>query len=175
MNATAPEQIHRFEAAGLGKAPFRFIGVETNSDRAALNREAESNGLMFTTNYCTSCDFCGMAINDAYRLQSADGNRFKVGCECVKKTGDAGIVRQIDETRKRLAREKRHAREAARIVEGKAWIVANRARLEATPHPDKQRAARGDTLASMLDWFFTHAGTTGRLGALRAAKKILGE
>ncbi len=69
---------HIFEAAGLGLAPFRFVGIETDADRAAVQREREASGMCFTTNHCTSCDYCSQAIRNAYVIQSADGKRFKV-------------------------------------------------------------------------------------------------
>lgn len=108
-----PEHTHVFELAGLGKAPFHFIGFEDDSDRERINNERKEQGLTYTTNNCTSCNYCGTAIHDAYVIESSDGRRFKVGCECVKKTGDRGLMKRVaDEvrkvrTRKTLARRAR--------------------------------------------------------------------
>ena len=38
----------------------------------------------------------GTAIANVFWIKSACGNRFKVGCDCVEKTGDAGLKRVIN-------------------------------------------------------------------------------
>ncbi len=75
--------MHIFERAGLGAAPFRCVGfteiVFTMPDG--------------TTKAGGSCDYCGTGIRDAYWIMGRDGKKFKVGCDCVEKTGDAGLIR----------------------------------------------------------------------------------
>lgn len=165
---------HVFEKAGLGKAPYRYLGITTTSDRAALNAEAKANGEMYTTNYCTCCDYCYTAINDAYRLESADGKRFKVGCECIKKAGDKGLEKQIDKDRKRVAREKRHAREAKQLAEAEAWCRENSKRLSEIPSTNEHGRKRDESLLDQLRWYWKHAGTSGKLRMYRHAKSLLG-
>ena len=127
MTTATEIKIHKFEAAGLGRAPFRFTGIETAADRAAVQRERENGGLMFTTNHSTSCDYCGQGIQNAYGVQSADGKRFKVGCDCIRKTGDAGLVRFVTEEEGRKRRVASTAKRAAKVKHEAELIAAFRA------------------------------------------------
>src|SRR6476661_4497421 len=61
---TTKTWVHPFEAAGLGKAPYRFTSWWR-----------ERNG----------CMFCGTGIMNCFGVQAADGKRFHVGCDCIYK------------------------------------------------------------------------------------------
>jgi hypothetical protein len=54
---------------------------------------------------------------NCFLINSADGKRFAVGCECVRKTGDAGLTDRVKyeqrQARRQAAAEKR---EAARLA-----------------------------------------------------------
>lgn len=93
MTATA-EKVHVFEIAGLGKAPFRCVGIRENW--FFIPGVAESKKPAGT------CKFCGACIAHEYEIHSADGKRFVVGCDCVHKTGDRGLVDAV-----KLAQKKR--------------------------------------------------------------------
>lgn len=96
--------IHAFQLNGLGEAPFTFQGVDEQPD---------------------GCDHCGTAIRFRFWLKSADGQTFKVGSDCIEKTGDAGL---IDIARERVNQRRREAAQAKRDA---AWLVecnAQRAR-----------------------------------------------
>ncbi len=88
-------EIHPFEKAGLGKAPFR---CELVSERRG-----------------SSCDFCGTGIRNEFWIKSADGKSFKVGCDCVRKTH--AVVSGFREQRLHLARQIRHARQERKHAE----------------------------------------------------------
>jgi hypothetical protein len=62
---------HVFTEAGLGQAPFKVVGFTEKS---------------------TGCAFCGRAIQKVCIVKSADGIRSNIGCDCVKKTGDKGLI-----------------------------------------------------------------------------------
>ena len=166
---------HVFEKAGLGKAPFRLVGLETTSDRIALNHERQSNGLTYTPNYCTSCAYCATAIMDAYIIQSSDGKRFKVGCECVKKTGDLGIILAVKTAKAKKDREYRHAREACKLREGAELMADQRVRdfLSKYPHSKEWAAARGDTLLDEITWLIKNSGVSGTLRAYARVKNLI--
>lgn len=89
--------IHVFEAAGLGKAPFRFVAVWKSY---------------------TTCDFCGTGILWNCWILSSDGKSFKVGSECVKRSGDAGLIQAstlaIKKAKKEELREKQAAEQQIR-------------------------------------------------------------
>lgn len=149
MTTTGP--VHIFEKAGLGKAPFRLVGVETSADRAALNAHRAANGQCYTTNLCGgTCDYCGQAIFNVFRIESADGKDFKVGCDCVRKTGDAGLTRVIDDQVRKIERDKRRAAKVRRLEAAKAYCEERLATFAGTlaslPHPNDYRARSGETL-----------------------------
>lgn len=77
--------LHLFERAGLGKAPFRVVGFAELKFKAFADAPTQCGG---------SCDYCGTGIIDAFYIQGSDGRKFKVGSNCVEKTGDAGLIRQ---------------------------------------------------------------------------------
>lgn len=72
------DKIHLFEQAGLGKAPFYYVG------------DAEANP-------CISCDYCSHAIKAVFMVQSSDGKTFRVGSDCIFKVGDAGLRVKVDQ------------------------------------------------------------------------------
>jgi hypothetical protein len=113
---------HVFEKAGLGKAPYTFIKLATDADRAGEQREREANGQTFTTNYCTSCDYCSTAIHNTYWLRSADGNEFKVGCDCIRKAGDRGLIK-IVAAHESGARKRKAVQKKASAKQQRAFLV----------------------------------------------------
>lgn len=158
MNA---EKIHCFEEAGLGKAPFRFVGIESAGDRAAVNAERAADGLCYTTNNATSCDYCGMGILNAYCVASADGKRFKVGCDCIRKTGDKGLIRYVEEEESNKRREKSRAKRVSKYEHENAMIDKFRAggaeSLRLLPHPKGRDGSAWDYVAWCVENHFVGA------------------
>jgi hypothetical protein len=176
----------RHPFAHLGPGPYRFLGLETTECREELNRDREREGLVFTTNLCGgSCDHCGTSIWDVYRFQCADGTRFKLGSSCVLRMlepapehrHDPAIVKAQRAIAK-AQREKRHARDAAKIqalVDTMADPLAV-AKLAALPSPNAYRAERhGETLADHVQWVLgsTVAGVRARLAAAKLVTTAL--
>ena len=120
------DMLHPFEAAGLGRAPFRVVRLETREDRASDNAERKSAGKMYTDNHCTSCDYCSTAIYNAYHIRSADGRTFKVGCDCLKK-----VDAKLESSAKRIARARR------------AELIAEKAMRERDERLARQREVNG--------------------------------
>ena len=118
---TTETKIHRFEAAGLGKAPFRCVGVEHRVGPIKIGEFwVGSPGQPMG-----SCNFCGQSIADCFVIRSADAREFIVGCDCVEKTGDIGLKRTLDGEKKKLDREKRRARaEAVTIRQANGDTIA---------------------------------------------------
>lgn len=165
MTTATENKIHRFQAAGLGIAPFTVVGIESTADRAAMNREREANGQVFTTNNCGgTCDYCGQAIWNVFKIRSADGHEFKVGCDCVRKTGDAGLIRIVDEGVKKIERKARQQRAAEAAAAGKAYFASKREELKAYPHPTAWRAEQGETAAQYFDFIAANSGLSGLAG-----------
>jgi len=108
--------VHVFEAEGLRKAPYTFLGIQlmvgpiTRADGSQIGSPGQPMG---------TCQFCGTGIKDCYFLRSADGREFYVGCDCIRKSGDKGLLRvvSVEEKKKRraAAERKREKANAARM------------------------------------------------------------
>ena len=172
-------KIHPFEQAGLGKAPFRFVGMGSQDlcyGEAILNRaEYERTGIRVTTKPGGSCAYCGTAIMRMYGIESADGRRFHVGCECVHKTGDAHLIRIVDDATRKHERAKRDAVHARKLIRLAAILAdeESRAKLATMPHPNAKFASEGRTLLDWADWMRANAGRSGQTRALAAVTAAL--
>ena len=152
--------VHAFERAGLGTAPYKFVGYEVKKFQACHGAPVQPGA---------SCDYCATGIMGVYWLKSADGNRFKVGCDCVRKTGDKGLIRFVDAKEREMATAKTHARQDARIAAAKAAVAALSEKLASMPHPTPWQAERGRTALDYVSFMFERAG---RKGMCEAAKYI---
>src|SRR6185369_3607718 len=108
---TGAHTMHPFEKAGLGLAPFRCVGVYKNAYQACPGAPIQAGG---------SCDFCGTGIMYEYKILSSDGKGFKVGCDCVAKTGGESQVVGMRNERLKIEREARKAKREARYAERRA-------------------------------------------------------
>ena len=102
---------HVFEKAGLGKSPYTFKGVCSipSSHLAAHNPDAYNTQMRVLPKgyHIGSCSFCGHPLVHNYLLESSDGNKFSVGCECIYKSGDANLSALTIEEEKKRKREYR--------------------------------------------------------------------
>lgn len=100
------DAVHRFERAGLGKAPFRVKGFGRHVFQAIPGDPS------CPLQPGTSCDYCGTGCMDVANVRGTDGKEFKVGLDCAAKVGDAGLVAAIKKSPeyRKLQREKRYAR-----------------------------------------------------------------
>ncbi len=177
---TAAANVHPFEAAGLGKAPFRFVGMihqDLCYGEAILNREEyERTGVRLTTKPGGSCDYCSTYIVNMYGIQSSDGRRFKVGCECVKKTGDAKLVSAVKRAAAKHNTKLRKAREARKIAAAKELLESDavKAALSAEPHSNAWRAEQGDTAYDAMMWRWERSGNAGRIRIGKALAERFG-
>lgn len=116
------DKVHIWTEAGLGQAPFRVVRLETTEDRASVQAERKSAGQTYTTNYCSTCDVCGTAIHNVFWIESADGNRFKAGVDCVEKAGNKGMV---DTTKKLKAEQKAKLKAEQALVKAQVARIVN--------------------------------------------------
>lgn len=154
---------NRFEAAGMGTAPYRFVGMH----------ESVFNNGDGTTKPGSSCDYCSTAIRYVFVIESADGRQHKVGCECVRHTGDKGLVERATREQKNIDNAKRHAREEKKLAELRIWLEENRELLGTLPHPDKRFADRGQMLSDYVDWYQLNAGMSGKTSSIQFAQRLL--
>lgn len=151
---TMTKTIHCFEAAGLGKAPFRYIGEQFQDIRYGNTRVIGNiGGCTLETKPGGTCDYCGTYIVNMFTIESADGNRFKVGCDCVLKTGDAGLIRKVDAAVKKNRKAREIARKRAQAQDDRELCETYQIGLLASkPHPHPSMARDGKTLADWAQW-----------------------
>lgn len=148
--------IHRFERAGLGLAPFRFTGMSENAIRYP-DGTSKAGG---------SCDFCGTGIRYEFWCVSADDKSFKVGCDCIHKSGDAGLVKQISIEERKLRDAKNKAAKvrkadklAIRVEAAKAKLPSVRGTLSDQKHPNQHMADKGLTLLDYVGWLLENGNS----------------
>ncbi len=131
-NANA-QGMHAFEAAGLGVAPFEFVGV--------LHNEG------------SSCDYCGTRISLECWIKGAGGGQFKVGSDCIRRIGDAALAEAHRWDHGRLAHVAalRERREGAAKAALRAWIEENRPALALLPHSRGHKHWRTREPLTLLD------------------------
>lgn len=157
-------KVHKFELAGLGKAPYRLGGVVERKYQACYGAPVQPG---------STCDYCHTSIMYEYWIHSSDGKRFKVGCDCVLKTdSERSLVDAVKREANRIKTEARHAKEDARIAEGVAWFTANREAVAKHPHPYAGRLRDTVTLADYVDWCLG-CGRSGKLAALAMARRAV--
>lgn len=119
MTTTTAAAIHPFEAAGLGKAPFRFLGLTENAIK--VGDHIQPGG---------TCDFCGTGIKYECRIGSADGRRFVVGTDCVMKLdrADNRLMGEVERAVKAREKAERKARADVRREVERESIAARVAR-----------------------------------------------
>ena len=158
---------HAFEVAGLGLAPFLFVGASENVITYPDGTQ-QAGG---------SCDYCGTGIRLECHVKSADGKAFKVGCNCISKVGDTGLLKAYKNSAefRAIQRKNKAAKNAIIFKELKALIATLAPKLAATPHPrgftDRQTGAPLTALDN-IQWLFDHSGATGRASLLKHLKGI---
>lgn len=94
--------IHKFEEAGLGIAPFDIHAVVMAD--------------------WSNCEFCGTGIKEHCYIKDVNGKIFLVGNECVKHTGDSGLVDVVKREVNKLRTEIRHRKEEIKINTARATL-----------------------------------------------------
>lgn len=163
-------EIHRFQVAGLGIAPFHFTGEVTEKTYQACPGAPVQAG--------SSCDYCGTCIRYEFWVKSADGKEFKVGCDCIHKTGDRGLIQQISVAERKLrdkknqaAKERKLAKLTARIEAAKLALPSAAGALSAQPHPSSWHTDK--TLLDYVNWCF--ANGYGERAAITVERFLKGE
>lgn len=156
---------HVFERAGLGLAPFRFVGFSTMKYQACPGAPVQPGG---------SCDYCGTGIMYACHIKSADGRSFNVGCDCINKTGEAGLIQAYKQSAE-YRQHQQNLRQAKDIEKRKELTVmlSNseiRNILSSKPHPHSFHADKGKTLLDYAQWMMTYSGAAGRSSLLKCLR-----
>ncbi len=143
--------IHRFERAGLGLAPFHFTGSVREKTYQAAPGAPVQNG--------STCDYCSTSIRYEFWVKSSDGKTFKVGCDCIHKSDDAGLIKQISAAERQMrdmknkaAKARKMERLAVRTEAAMKTLPSVRGKLAGEPHPNSYLASEGKTLLSYVEW-----------------------
>ena len=169
MNETTAMELHPFEAHGLGKAPFRFVGMvcQDIDENTGMRKIGTAGGCEMQTKPGGTCAFCMTYILEMYQIASADGKRFHVGSSCVEKTGDKKLMTQVAAVARKVKKVKTDTRNAARIHAARETLPTVAGQLASQPHPIAAIAARGLTLLDWVNWMLANSGTSGRLRVAR--------
>jgi hypothetical protein len=160
--------LHVFERAGLGRAPFRCIGV---SEQFITHPDG-------TTQASGSCAYCGTGIRYVCAIRSADGRTFKVGTDCVAKTDDNGLIKSY-KTRpeiRAMHRAKAAAKDERIVAEWNALVAdaVNVAKLSAIMVPGRPWVPGEQvTLFADLERVWKMCGAVGRARMLKNLKSRL--
>jgi len=164
-----PEHVgkHRFELAGLGKAPFTFTGMSENVITHA-DGSSQAGGC---------CDYCFTGIRYECHCQSSDGRRFKVGCDCIAKVGDEGLLRAYKNSPELRAHKRKlaAAKDAKVTAEIAELIMANKGAWSTQPHSRGFKDRKTGALLTLLDevnWYAQHCGASGRASTLKWLRRI---
>lgn len=150
---------HTWQERGLGRAPFRCIGVAVIPDpaMAASNPEGYRRALEDLPRGIAlgTCRACGQSLMINCLIRDADGKRFAVGSDCVLKTGDARLVAKVEADRRRRAREQRQAKaaamRAARAAEHQRRLQDERARNGGLTDAEAAESERQAAMARAVD------------------------
>ena len=142
------EKIHIFERAGLGVAPFSFSSYFEHKTKQGKPG--------------STCDYCGKSIAIVCIIKDTNGKTFKVGSNCVEKTGDKGMINKAAQSIKEAKRQS----DLTKIEDGKKWMEENAKKLSEIQHGKY-------TLLESMRWYFQHAGVTGKLRIIKFAKNKL--
>lgn len=165
--------VHRFEAAGLGKAPFKYVGCRADS---AVMKYTGADGITWETKGGGTCAFCGQYILIMFNIRSSDGREFHVGSDCVERTGDAGLKKVLT-VAKKMKSEKAAARRAAKTVEVLEQLEvaladeSARTVLADQAHPK----LKGLTRLDWAEWMLARAGAKGRAEVAKYLDALLTE
>lgn len=164
--------MHKFEAAGLGKAPFRFVGYS----REVFQAVPGDPSCPLQPGAC--CDYCSTGIYDVFHVVSSDGQRFKVGCDCILKVGDAGLKKVVDE-HKAKARREASKRKAISVQSALVTLIAaKREALASMPHPKgfkDQHTGAPLTALDFAEYMLKCCGASGKARLLKQLTALVQE
>ena len=142
---------HPFEKSGLGKAPFSCTHVTEN---------VFDNG-DGTTKGGGCCDYCGTGIRWEFWIKGsvAGARQFKVGCDCVAKTGWG--IEGFEKVRADHTRARRQAGVQSRRAARQAQVAAERAQRQA------------DRIEATQAWRDANSAVVARLTAYEGSNEFL--
>ena len=156
--------MHIFERCGMGVAPYQFIGCEETLFVAYPGATPRAGG---------TCDYCATAISTKYWVRSADGEKFGLGCNCIDKSGDAGLIKAYKNSpeHRALQKAKRQALDDRKSVEIEQLLELHSAKLASI-----QIKKWNGEMESQLDYLervLPMCGASGRASYLKHIKNLV--
>lgn len=122
------DKVHIWEFNGIGKAPFKCVGMASipSTSLAEQNPHAYNKAMQDLPKGfgVGSCEVCGTPLVNNFLIKDAEGRKFAVGCDCVRKSSDAGLIEKVDAIRREREREKRAEKRMAKMREQQAAYEA---------------------------------------------------
>lgn len=157
-------KVHPWESCGLGRAPFKFLGMTENV--YAPTPDVHMPG--------GTCAYCGQGIRYECLIASDDGKRFTVGCDCVRKVHSAGVavLTDMERAERDLKRTIDNARKTARIKAAQEALAADPTLLVGAPSPWPWFYSCADAREA-VERMFKIAGLSGSIKAARVVEQAL--
>lgn len=127
--------MHIFEKAGLGKAPYTYLGC------------------VDTGRTSSSCQFCNTGIRYLFKLESADKKVFIVGSDCIYKTNDTTLVKTVKKARREIIRKKAEEERQKKYEDAKAQ------REQILKEKIENFYKENETITYVFDWAKNSTGT----------------
>ena len=162
LAASLVKPVHPFEKAGLGKAPFRYVGASENHIKHA-------DGSMQPAG---TCDYCGTGISLQMHIKSSDSRCFIVGCDCVQKLdwedNQLSKLAKAVQNKHRSVQAKKRTQVQAENLE--TLIEENKEKLMALPHP---KGWETKTYLDYILWLAPKCEKTGKSKLYKQIKKAI--
>lgn len=121
MTTETTNRIHDFERAGLGIAPFSFVGAyEDRGPKSVTTRDVTTLTVGAPGQPMGTCAYCGQGIAICCRIVDVNGQSFVVGSDFVRRTYAEGsrVRREVDSAVRKIQSTRRAAKaEAKRVAE----------------------------------------------------------
>ncbi len=166
------DPVHAWERAGLGKAPFRWIGVSEKVGPIRIrNNDGTETILGSEGQPMGTCAYCLQGIAECHHIRSADGKNFTVGCDCVRRVNAPAtpVLTKVEAASKKLRNAKARARSAAKAEASTTELAALladetvRGKLAARPSAQPWKAEQGETELGDVEWLAPRCGHAGRV------------
>lgn len=153
-NADKPIMVHKLEELGLGKGPFKVVGLVSipSSSMAEQNPSAYNAAIRNLPQGIGvgTCAACGTPIMHNFIIKSADGEKHCLGSECIKKIDDARLTTQAKEVVRKKKQEEKLEKLRAQAAAREAKLQAEKERNGGLTDYELAQQARRDAHAAAM-------------------------